>query len=378
MSTGKRYGLDLYLRGKTWWVKGRLEGEERYYRESLGTADEAVAKAKVRALEDEARKRAILGRDAPKPEDTLTLAGAVLLFPPKGNDAAYMARIIAEIGDSKVREITPKAVKQLARKLYPNASVDTWQRQVIVPVRALINAAHEEGYCPPIRIRAFTKNERMMQDRARGKDSRVPKKPGSWEWILAFKEHADPRLGAMALFMFTTGARIGQTLAMKRKGDLDLFNKRVRMPAAKGHPAQWVDILPEVAAAIGALERPEGKLNQERVFYYAGQRSGWFYKEWKRACSEAGIEYLSPHAAGRHGFGTEAIVRQKIDPATAARDGRWSSPKVLLDTYSHAEEGSASVREAFQDGLRAARTKSVQGNSGKVRKRPENKATRSA
>lgn len=378
MSTGKRYGLEHYLRGKTWWVKGRLEGEDRYYRESLGTADEAVAKAKVRTLEDEARKRAILGRDAPKPEEQLTLSGAVLMFPPKGNDARYMAKVLLDIGDTRLKDISPKVVKQTARKLYPNASVDTWHRQVIVPVRAVINAAHEEGYCAPIRIRAFTKNERMTQDRARGKDSGIKKKPGSWEWVLAFREHADPRLGAMALFMFTTGARIGQTMAMKRKTDLDLFRKRVRLPAAKGHPTQWVDILPEVAAAIGALAKPEGKLNQERVFYYAGQRSGWFYKEWKRACKEAGIEYLSPHAAGRHGFGTETIVRQKIDPATAARDGRWSSAKVLLDTYAHAEDGSSSVREAFQDGLEAARTKSVQGENRIRRKTAENKGTRSA
>lgn len=378
MSTGKRYGLELYRRGQTWWVRGRLEGEERYYRESLGTADEAVAKAKVRAIEGEARKRAILGRDAPKPEDQLTLSGAVLLFPARGNDARYMSKVLLEIGDTRLRDITPKMVKQLARKLYPNASADTWQRQVIVPVRAVINAAHEEGYCPPIRIRAFTKNERMTQDRARGKDSGVKKKPGSWAWVLAFRERADPRLGAMALFMFTTGARIGQTMAMKRKGDLDLFRKRVRLPAAKGHATQWIDILPEVAAAIGALPKPNGKMNQERVFYWAGERSGWFYAEWKRACTEAGIEYLSPHAAGRHGFGTETIVRQKIDPATAARDGRWSSAKVLLDTYAHAEDGSSSVQQAFQAGLAAARTKSVQKKSEKAGKSAENKGTRSA
>ncbi len=202
------------------------------------------------------------------------------MFPPRGRDAGYLARVLPEIGDLRIRDLTPKQIKALAKKLYPNASVDTWHRQVVVPVRAVINAAHDDGLCPPIRIKAFSKNERMGQDRARGRDSGVKKKPGSWEWVLAFKEHADPRLGAMALFMFTTGARITQTMAMKRKGDLDLFKKRVRLPAAKGHPARWVDILPEVAAAVGALSPPQGDLNRDRLFYYAGQRSGWFYREW--------------------------------------------------------------------------------------------------
>lgn len=136
--------------------------------------------------------------------------------------------------------------------------------------------------------------------------------------------------------------------------------------------------MPEVAAAIGALEKPAGKDAQERVFYWASQRSGDFYRKWRQACTDAGIEYLSPHAAGRHGFGTEAIVRRKIDPATAARDGRWSSPKVLLDTYAHAEDGSVSVQSAFRDGLEAARTKLVQGKSGKVLKTAGNKGSRSA
>lgn len=377
MSDDKRHGLELYQRGQTWWVRGRLEGEDKYYRESLGTSSEAVAKTRVRDLEAEAVKRAILGRDAPRPEDRLTFADAVLASNPKPSDARYLAKIIPLLGDKLARDITPKMVKQVAKRLYPNASVDTWHRQVVVPVRAVINSAHDEGFCPPIRIKAFTKNERMTQDRARGKDSRVARKPGSWEWVLAFKEHADPRLGAMALFMFTTGARITQTMEMRRRSDLDLFNKRVRLPAAKGHPAQWVEIMPEVAVAIANLPKPEGKLSQERVFYWAGQRSGWLYKEWRRACDAAGIDYLPPHSAGRHGFGTEAIVRRKVDPATAAREGRWSSPKVLLDTYAHAEESSASVRQAFQDGLEAARTKSVQGNDEIRRKTPENKGFRS-
>jgi integrase len=373
MPDDKRDGLELYLRGSTWWVRGRLEGEDKYYRESLGTSLEAVAKTRVRNLEAEAVKRAVLGRDAPRPEDRLTFADAVLLTTPKPSDARYLAKILPLLGEKLARQVTPKMVKQVARRLYPSASVDTWHRQVVVPVRSVINAAHEEGLCPPIRVKAFTKNERMAQDRARGKDSRVPRKAGSWEWVLAFKDHADPRLGAMALFMFTTGARITQTMNMSRKGDMDLFNKRLRLPAAKGHPAQWVEIMPEVAVAIANLPKPEGAENLKRVFYWAGQRSGWFYEEWRRACKAAGIEYLPPHSSGRHGYGTEAIVRRKVDPATAAREGRWSSPKVLLDTYAHAEESSASVRQAFRDGLEAARTKPVQGKIRKAGKDAGNK-----
>lgn len=367
--------LEKYQRGATWWVRGRLPGEKQYLRESLGTSDEAIAEAKIREIQREARKRAILGPDAPKPQDELTFSGAVLLFDAKPRDAIYLAKVIKRIGDHLVRDITAQTIKRLAKKMYPAASTDTWHRQVVVPVRSVINAAHEAGLCPPIRVKAYTKVERMNQDRARGKNSRVARAPGSWEWLMAFREHADPRLGAMALFMFTTGARISQTLAMRNPRDMDLSHFRLFLPAAKGHPAQWVEVLPMVAIDVANLPAPKGKLASKRVFGYAGQRSGWLYRAWRKACDDAGIEYLSPHAAGRHGFGTEMIVRMKVDAATAAQAGRWASAKVLLDTYSHADGSGDRVRAAFADGLAAARTNPVQAKAGNVGKAAGNKGS---
>lgn len=365
--------LRKYLRGRTWWVKGRIEGVDHYYRESLGTSDAAVAEAEVDRIKREARKRAILGVDAPSPEDELTFSSAVMLHHSKPRDALYLAKILPHLGSTKVKEINSQTIKRLARRLYPTASTDTWHRQVVVPVRSVINNAHEEGLCAPLRVKAFSKNERMQQDRVRGKDSRVPKQPGSWEWALAFAEHADPRCAAMALFMFTKGARISQVLEMRDPQDMDLQNFRLRLPAAKGHPAQWVTVLPIVAVAIANIPKPRGKVASKRVFKYGGGRSGWLYEEWRRACTAAGIPYLSPHAQGRHGFGTETIVRQSVDPATAARDGRWASAKVMLDTYSHPDETGVRVRDAFAAGLEAARTKPVQEKSEKPAKAAENK-----
>jgi integrase len=347
--------LELYLRGRTYWVRGRPADSDEYVRESLGTSDEALAQAAVRKLESAARKRRILGDDAPKPEDDVTFMACVLEYTASPADARYLIPITKKIGSMRVKEITPTFVRALARQMFPDAATDTWQRQVVTPVRSVINNSHELGHCPPIRIKGFTKKERVKQDVARGKQSRVPKVPGSWPWLLAFKEKATPRDAALAHFMFRHGYRVTQSVEMTRRDDMDLSAGMVRVHASKGHEAHWVELDPEEVAMIANLPLPYRGTARDRVFTITSATNGALRRRWKTACKRAGIPYLSPHAAGRHGYGTEMIVRQRMDPVSAAKD-LWSDPSVMLKTYAHSDDAKARVREAFMAGQEAART----------------------
>jgi len=351
--------LEIYSRGNVWWVKGRPADSGEYIRKSLGTSDKDLAEAAVRSIEGAARKRRILGPDAPRVEDQLTFNAALDLYNPSERDASYLMPIVKKIGNYRVRDITPASVRSLAKQLYPTASTDTWQRQVLTPVRSVINNAHELGKCPPIRIKAFDKKERVKQDVARGTQSRVPKEPGSWPWVLAFCAVADPRDAALAYFMFRHGYRVGQSVAMTRSKDMDLSAGRVRVHASKGHPAHWVELDPEEVVMIANLAPPRRSAGADRVFRIPNYKNGALYRRWAAACDKAGIAHLKPHAAGRHGYGTEMIVRQGVDPVTAA-DNLWSDPSVMLRTYSHTEDAQAKVRDAFRAGLEAARTPGVQ------------------
>ncbi|WP_282063373.1 hypothetical protein [Roseobacter litoralis] len=69
-----------------------------------------------------------------------------------------------------------------------------------------------------------------------------------------------------------------------------------------------------------------------------------------RYCDDitGGIPYLSAHPAGRHGFFTELVVRQGVDPVTAAKAGRWSDPNLPMRIYAHAETDEADVRARFR------------------------------
>lgn len=352
--------LEKYLRDGVWWLRGRIADGDRYERRSLRTSDEALAAGKIRDLENAARAQVILGPYAPKLEDEVTFSALVLLYDATPDDARRLKRIVRRIGKSRVKDLTPEFIRQLAKKMYPNAATDTWWRDVVTPVRSVINNGHELGKCPPIRIKAYSKDERQRQDRLRGKESRLRKKPGSWPWLNAFMEKAEPRDAACAYFMFRHGARISQALAMKRSTDMDLSALKLRIPPAKGHDAEWIDIDAELAAMIANLPAPYRTKAAEYVFHIGGGRNSAMYERWKKACAAAEIEYLSPHAAGRHGFGTEMIVRQGIDVVSAAREGRWANPSVMLKTYSHPEGSKEAVREAFLRGKEAASTQAVQ------------------
>ena len=356
--------LEHYRRGNKWWVRGRADGDDEYINRSLGTSDEEIAKAKIREYERKARQRAILGEDAPRPEDELDFAAAAKLYNANPATLKFLIKAMPFIGDMKVREIKPKFVRDLGARIYPGAATDTWRRQVVTPICAVINNAHELGKCQPIRVRAYTAQERIEQDKRRGTISRKPKTPGSWEWLSAFRSEANPYLSAMALFMFTTGARIGQAIEIT-PDHLDLQNHRLVMPPAKGHQAQWVEIMTELVVELANLPPRNG-----RVFGYL-HRHG-VYKSWKKACKDAKIEYIAPHAAGRHGFGTELTVRQGVDPVTAAKHGRWSSPTILLNTYAHGEDSSASIHDAFRRGKiekSAKPEQSISENDGKALRR---------
>ena len=342
--------LSPYKRGPVWWIKGRVEYNGRpiseYYRCSTGASSEAGARDSITAEEERQRRHHLLS-----PGAVLTFAELVVLYPAKPADARYLERVIDELGPKLVREITTPAVHALARRLYPAASTDTRKRQVCAPVSAVINHGHALGRCPPIRIKGFSSQERVDQDRKRGRQSRPARPAADWTWIRAVQKHATPYLAAALEFMYETGARVTQTVDLA-PGDLDLDNARVWLQGQKGHPAQWVEVSTELAAILRALppkrphDRKRGHRLPARVFGY-GNRTG-LAGALRRACEKAKQPYMTPHEAGRRGFYTELRVRQGVDPITAAKAGRWSDPTLPDRVYARVEAEDRAMRAAIR------------------------------
>lgn len=348
--------LEPYKRGSLWWAKGRVEylGKPitEYYRCSTGASEAAGAWAWCRDEEERRINDHVLGANK-----AMTFAEAVMIYPANAKTAAYLIPIVTEWGSKLLSSIAPRDVRNLAQRLYPDASTDTWTRQVITPVRSVINSFRDSDKGEAFRVKGFSKQERVAQDKRRGKRGRVKREPGSWEWLLQFRQHAPQRHAALALTMFVTGARISQAVAMHPVDHCDLDNGRICIPGAKGHDDRWLEIPPELVAELKALplQYPRGAERVERnlrLFGFADRSSP--RKGWTKACKEAGIPYIPFHAAGRHGFGQEMNVRQLIDEKAAGEFGGWSDTALMKRTYTHPEQVSSKVHEALYRGLRDA------------------------
>ncbi len=246
-----------------------------------------------------------------------TFAEAALVYLEAGRSERFLKPIIEVIGERRIADLTPGEIKDLAVRLYPDAKAATRNRQVLAPVTAVVNCAAERGLCQPIRIKRL-------------KESKPQRTAVGRPWIDAFRTSAvNNWVRALALFMFTSGARLGDALSLT-PSDIDLRGRVARVRRTKnGDPHDYL-LTPEMAEELAVLEP-----RLDRVFGYTQRRH--LYAAWRSTCEAAGLAYVPPHQAGRHSFATEMIVRAKQDVATTAALGNWKSPRLLLENYAHAE-----------------------------------------
>lgn len=342
--------FEIRKRGRVYYAHGWIENNGRKiagpYRHSTGATTEVGAREWVAEETQYQLRKHLLGE-----ERALRFADAIGLYSPTAQTAAQLLPLLDEIGDMPLGAITGALLKGLGPKLKPNASTDTWWREIVTPARAVINNAHELKGTPLLRVKRFDKFERIAQDTRRGKVSRIERSPATREWIEAFCRAADPYNAALVRFMFETAARIDQAVSIG-PDDLRPETCEVRVKAQKGHPEGWITVSPQMMAELLALrpKRPKnlktGQLLSPRVFGY-GSSTG-YNNRWKTICERAGIPYLSAHAAGRHGYFTELVVRQGVDSVTAAKAGRWSDANLPMRIYAHSETDEADIRARFR------------------------------
>ncbi|WP_253075662.1 site-specific integrase [Bradyrhizobium sp. 2] len=228
--------LKLYRRGQIWHYRGKVAG--RYLRGSCETADKDTASRKTAKIESDEWKCHFDG-----PQSVLTFSQASLMYRGAGKPTRFLDRIEDYWKDTLVKDIKPGSIRQMAMTMYPKAVNATRNRQAIVPCQAVINYAAESDLCPFIRVKRFKIEKKI-------------KAPFTLSWVNSFCEHANPYLGALALFMFSTGARISEALAVNWE-HVDLQQRTILIPKSKISEQRIVHLPPRVLAAIANLEGAE-------------------------------------------------------------------------------------------------------------------------
>jgi integrase len=204
----------------------------------------------------------------------------------------------------------------MAKELFPTCSGSSLNRLAIVPAQAVINHAAKSKLCSPIKIERYKIDKKV-------------KVPATLEWVKAFMVEAGPHVGAMALFMYLTGARIGEAVTLQWE-DVNLQAMTALIKESKVSKERDSHLPNPLVVALANLPRIDGR----GVFGY--ERPGDLNNAWEAAIRRAGIKRMTPHCC-RHGFAT-GLLQRGVDVVTVAWLGGWKSAAQVLATYGHANK----------------------------------------
>jgi integrase len=321
------------MRLKVHWINGwayahgTAPGGARI-RRALKTQNPRQAEEARARLETRLWKADIYGMEA-----VVTFAECALRYAEDGGEARFLVTPTERLGGKLLRDITPKMVRDQARVAYPEASAATINRQFIVPARAVINYGHEQGWCPPIKVRGLEveKPKRKAVGRA---------------YLDAIKPHLPLRLYALVLFLHQTGRRVGEALALT---PAQLMDGRAFIPKTKNGQEAWAHLTPELRALLIEVEPRHGF-----VFGYLDRSS--VYSTLRRAAKAAGVEYLGTHQLGRHSFAT-TLSAAGWGAKAIADAGGWKTTRMVSETYEHPQEPQAKAAALFGRHLAKAQRK---------------------
>lgn len=309
----------LVKRGNVWWYSFTVDGTR--VRRSSKTSDRRLAEDIASKDEWRHRHAAVHGAGA-----VLTFGEAMALYMNHARDNRFLLPLLDKWEHVKVMDITPDTIRRAAKEIYPKGSPATWNRQVITPARAVINYAAESGYGHHIRVKRFPEAKKQAH-------------AGDGRWLEKFRKASrTPSMAALARFMYETGARIGEAVALRWE-NVNLQEATATFGVTKNGDPHTVYLSVGMVAELANLER------KPKVFGYSSRHT--VTKQWEKTIGRAGIEKLTRHEAGRHSFATELIVRHGVDIPTVAKMGNWKSHRLLSENYAHPERERETVLKVF-------------------------------
>ena len=313
--------LKLVHRPKSpfWIIRGTIRGIR--VEESTGTDDKRFAEEIRAKREAELLTQSIYGRRA-----TATLAEAALSYLENGGSRRFLEPVIRHFGTMPLARIDQDALDQGARKLFPEASGATRNRQFYTPVSAILHHAARRGWC----ARPVIERPKMGPDRVRwitiNEADRL---------IAAASQHLRPLL----IFLLYTGARAGEALWLDWRC-VDLQRAHVTFPKTKNGEERGVGLHRRIVAELGNLSHRQGEVFRrpdgqpyERPQTAADTSAGArIATAFAGACRRADIHDFSPHDC-RHTWATWHYAANH-DLGALRRLGGWKSTQMVM-RYAH-------------------------------------------
>jgi integrase len=247
-----------------------------------------------------------------------------------GGSKRFTAPVISYWGTTPCAQIDQDAIEAGAKKLFPDASPATRNRQFFAITSAILHHAAKRGWCSkPIIERPEPAKDRIRWITPEEADSLV--------------EACNHHLRPLVIFLLYTGARAGEALWLDWR-EVELSRAHVSFPETKNGEARGVPLHPRVVAELANLKhrsgevfrRPDGKpyskpRNPDDTS--AGTR---IKNAFGGACRRAGITDFHPHDC-RHTWATWHYAANR-DLGALMRLGGWKSIRMVM-RYAHVNVG---------------------------------------
>jgi integrase len=224
-------------RSPYWIIRGSLRGIR--VEESTGVSDRRAAEEIRAKREAEILAESVYGRRA-----TATFASAALSYLEHGGERRFLEPIIRHFGVTPLAKIDQDALDRAAVKLYPHYSDSSRNRAFYTPAIAVITHAAKRKWC-----------ERLVLQRPRKGRQRT-------RWLLLVEANrliaaCSPHLRPLVIFMFYTGARVGEALSLDWR-HVYLDRRHVVFEKTKNGEARGVPLHERVVAALANLPHRDG------------------------------------------------------------------------------------------------------------------------
>jgi integrase len=250
------------------------------YEVSTRTADKKLAQRRLVELREK-----ILAA-APPAGKRITFAQAAELYSafrrPKPPEQKRLDKVVGELGQQRVDEITHADLVAAANRLFPGQAPSSLNRNCLDVAAAVLHYAAANGYCEWLRVKKF----KASRPQARAAQ------PDAVERLLVV---TTGRRHLLLLWLHHQGMRISQTIGVQWE-QLDLDEGVVQFFDAKG--PRWRTI-PLQAEVLDQLREVQEEKRTGRVFPWSTRQN--VYRWLRPLVRELGVTF-TPHMA-RHALG---------------------------------------------------------------------------
>jgi integrase len=237
---------------------------------------------------------------------------------------ARVRRLLLALGpETRLSQVDQDTAIRLRRSvLRVDAKPATYLREVVTPLRAILRAAAEQGWCDPPRIKA--------PKTADGRTHYLL--PAEAERLIAA---AAPHIRPLLVFLLGTGARMAEAIEIDWR-DVDLTGARAIFWRTKNGHRRNAILPPRVIASLAGLPHRDGRMFRHRRGHYEGRDRGYggqIKTAWRGALRRAGLDpELTPHDL-RHTWASWHYALNR-DLLALKIEGGWSSVG-LVERYAH-------------------------------------------